>query len=166
MKGLIGLLLICFLMISCKSEKKEKTIYIVRHAEKQLVQDPDPELAQVGYIRAKKLAQILKDQEIKHIFSTNYKRTQLTAQPTAEQAGVEIQSYEPSNHDDLVDKLHELEGNVLVVGHSNTVSRLANYFIGEGEKFNDLTEDEYNFIYEVKLSKDGSAVLRKLYKDY
>lgn len=153
-------------MISCKSEKKEKTIYIVRHAEKQLVQDPDPELAQVGYIRAKKLAQILKDQEIKHIFSTNYKRTQLTAQPTAEQAGVEIQSYEPSNHDDLVDKLHELEGNVLVVGHSNTVSRLANYFIGEGEKFNDLTEDEYNFIYEVKLSKDGSAVLRKLYKDY
>ncbi len=153
-------------MISCKSEKKEKTIYIVRHAEKQLVQDPDPELAQVGYIRAKKLAQILKDQEIKHIFSTNYKRTQLTAQPTAEQAGVEIQSYEPSNHDELVDKLHELEGNVLVVGHSNTVSRLANYFIGEGEKFNDLTEDEYNFIYEVKLSKDGSAVLRKLYKDY
>ena len=99
MKALIGLLLICFLMISCKSEKKEKTIYIVRHAEKQLVQDPDPELAQVGYIRAKKLAQILKDQEIKHIFSTNYKRTQLTAQPTAEQAGVEIQSYEPSNHD-------------------------------------------------------------------
>ena len=71
MKALIGLLLICFLMISCKSEKKEKTIYIVRHAEKQLVQDPDPELAQVGYIRAKKLAQILKDQEIKHIFSTN-----------------------------------------------------------------------------------------------
>ena len=166
MKALIGLLLICFLMISCKSEKKEKTIYIVRHAEKQLVQDPDPELAQVGYIRAKKLAQILKDQEIKHIFSTNYKRTQLTAQPTAEQAGVEIQSYEPSNHDELVDKLHELEGNVLVVGHSNTVNRLANYFIGEGEKFNDLTEDEYNFIYEVKLSKDGSAVLRKLYKDY
>lgn len=166
MKALIGLLLICFLMISCKSEKKEKTIYIVRHAEKQLVQDPDPELAQVGYIRAKKLAQILKDQEIKHIFSTNYKRTQLTAQPTAEQAGVEIQSYEPSNHDELVDKLHELEGNVLVVGHSNTVSRLANYFIGEGEKFNDLTEDEYNFIYEIKLSKDGSAVLRKLYKDY
>ncbi len=153
-------------MISCKSEKKEKTIYIVRHAEKQLVQDPDPDLAQVGYIRAKKLAQILKDQEIKHIFSTNYKRTQLTAQPTAEQAGLEIQSYEPSNHDELVDKLHELEGNVLVVGHSNTVSRLANYFIGEGEKFNDLTEDEYNFIYEVKLSKDGSAVLRKLYKDY
>ncbi len=166
MKGLIGLLLICFLMISCKSEKKEKTIYIVRHAEKQLVQDSDPDLAQVGYIRAKKLAQILKDQEIKHIFSTNYKRTQLTAQPTAEQAGVEIQSYEPSNHDELVDKLHELEGNVLIVGHSNTVSRLANYFIGEGEKFNDLTEDEYNFIYEVKLSKDGSAVLRKLYKDY
>ncbi|WP_250161248.1 SixA phosphatase family protein [Algoriphagus algorifonticola] len=153
-------------MISCKSEKKEKTIYIVRHAEKQLVQDSDPDLAQVGYIRAKKLAQILKDQEIKHIFSTNYKRTQLTAQPTAEQAGVEIQSYEPSNHDELVDKLHELEGNVLIVGHSNTVSRLANYFIGEGEKFNDLTEDEYNFIYEVKLSKDGSAVLRKLYKDY
>ncbi|WP_288371972.1 phosphoglycerate mutase family protein [uncultured Algoriphagus sp.] len=166
MKNLLLLFTLVLLIVSCTSQSSPKTIYIVRHAEKQLVDDPDPELAQVGYVRAKKLAQILQNQDIKHVFSTDYKRTRLTAQPTAEQAGVSIQSYDPSNHDALVEQLRSLDGNILVVGHSNTVSRLANYFVGEGEKFEDLQDIEYDFIYEVSLEKTGSSVVRKLYKEY
>ncbi|MFC3416044.1 SixA phosphatase family protein [Algoriphagus hitonicola] len=166
MKNLIFLFTLIGLLASCNSQNSPKTIYIVRHAEKQLVEDPDPELLQVGQVRAKKLAQILENQEIKHVFSTDYKRTQLTVQPTAQQAGLEIQSYDPSNHDALVEQLRSLEGNILVVGHSNTVSQLANYFVGEGEKYEDLKEIEYDFIYEVSLEKNGSSVVRKLYRDY
>ncbi|MCR9084293.1 MAG: histidine phosphatase family protein, partial [Cyclobacteriaceae bacterium] len=70
------------------------------------------------------------------------------------------------NHDELVEKLKSLDGNILVVGHSNTVSRLANYFVGEGEKYEDLQDIEYDFIYEVSLEKNGSSVFRKLYKEY
>ncbi|WP_439473439.1 SixA phosphatase family protein [Algoriphagus formosus] len=166
MKNLLLLFTLVLLIVSCTSQSSPKTIYMVRHAEKQLVDDPDPELAQVGYVRAKKLAQILQNQDIKHVFSTDYKRTRLTAQPTAEQAGVSIQSYDPSNHDALVEQLRSLDGNILVVGHSNTVSRLANYFVSDGEKFEDLQDIEYDFIYEVSLEKTGSSVVRKLYKEY
>ncbi|TDK46102.1 SixA phosphatase family protein [Algoriphagus formosus] len=166
MKNLLLLFTLVLLIVSCTSQSSPKTIYIVRHAEKQLVDDPDPELAQVGYLRAKKLAQILQNQDIKHVFSTDYKRTRLTAQPTADQAGIPIQSYDPSNHDALVEQLRSLDGNILVVGHSNTVSRLANYFVSDEEKFEDLQDIEYDFIYEVSLEKTGSSVVRKLYKEY
>ncbi|NVJ86848.1 MAG: histidine phosphatase family protein [Algoriphagus sp.] len=166
MKNLLLLFAFILLLASCTTQNSPKTIYIVRHAEKQLVDNPDPDLAQVGQVRAKKLAQILEGEEIKHIFSSDYKRTRQTAQPTAAQFGLNIQSYDPRNQDALVEQLRSLEGNILVVGHSNTVSQLANYFVGDGEKFEDLEEIEYDFIYEVTLDKNGSSVVRKLYKDY
>ncbi|GMQ27958.1 phosphoglycerate mutase family protein [Algoriphagus confluentis] len=165
MKNLLLLLGLILFLGACTSQTSPKAIYIVRHAEKQLA-GSDPELLQVGQIRAKKLAQILQNENIKHVFSTDYKRTRLTALPTAEQAGLNIQSYDPSNHDALVEQLKSLEGNILVVGHSNTVSRLANYFVGEGEKYSDLQDVEYDFIYVVTLEKNGAAVERKVYKDF
>lgn len=165
MKNLLLLIGLILVLGSCTSQNSPKTIYIVRHAEKQL-EGNDPELAYVGGVRAKKLAQILEDQEIKHVFSTDYKRTRLTAEPTAKAAGVEIQYYDPKNHDSMVAQLRNLDGNVLVVGHSNTVSQLANYFVGEGEKFADLTDLEYDFIYVVTLESNSSSVVRKLYKDF
>lgn len=162
-----NLLLLCFLLIlgACTSQNQPKTIYIVRHAEKQL-EGNDPELAYVGGVRAQKLAQILEGQEIEHVFSTDYKRTRLTATPTAEAAGLAIQSYDPKNHDALVEQLRSLEGNALVVGHSNTVSQLANYFVGESPKFEDLTDLEYDYIYVVTLESNSSSVIRKVYKDF
>ncbi|GMQ26413.1 phosphoglycerate mutase family protein [Algoriphagus sp. oki45] len=165
MKNLLLLLGLILFLGACTSQNSPKTIYIVRHAEKQL-DGSDPELLQVGQIRAKKLAQILQNEDIKHVFSTDYKRTRLTALPTAEQAILNIQSYDPSNHDALVEQLKSLEGNILVVGHSNTVSQLANYFVGEGEKYADLEDVEYDFIYVVTLEKNRAAVERKVYKDF
>lgn len=165
MKNLILLFFLILVMASCTSSPKSKTIYIVRHAEKQLTGD-DPELLQVGQIRALKLSQILSDKEIKHIYSTNYLRTKGTAKPTADQSGLEIEIYDPKNHDALVEKLKSEEGNILVVGHSNTVGQIANYFVGESEKYKDLDESEYDYIYIVTLTENGSSVERKTYKDY
>lgn len=165
MKYLLVLLIATF-FAACSSKQEPKTIYIVRHAEKQLTGD-DPKLTVAGNARAGKLAQILADKEIKHIYSTNYKRTRLTATPTASEAGIEIETYEPKNHDTLIDQLRKLEGNVLVVGHSNTVGQIANYFVGDGDNYQDLEDSEYNFIYVVTLDKEGnSSVVRKTYKDY
>lgn len=165
MKNLLLLLSFILFLGSCTSENQSKTIYIVRHAEKQLVGN-DPDLAYVGGIRSQKLAQILKDQDIKHVFSTDYIRTRNTALPTAEVAKTQIQSYDASNQDELVKQLRSLEGNILVVGHSNTISQLANYFVGESEKYADLTDLEYEFIYIVTLGSNTSSVERKVYKDY
>lgn len=165
MKKLFLLFSLLLLLGACTSPNSPKTIYIVRHAEKQLVGN-DPELAYVGSVRALKLSQILEKEDIKHVFSTDYIRTRNTVKPTAEKAGVEIEIYDPNNHDALVEELRKREGNILVVGHSNTVSQVANYFVGDGEKFADLTDLEYDFIYVVTLEKNGSSVVRKLYKEF
>jgi broad specificity phosphatase PhoE len=155
-----------FLLASCAKNQQPKTIYLVRHAEKQLVGD-DPELSIAGSVRAKKLAQILETRDIHHIFSTNTIRTKATAQPLATAKGLEIEIYDAKQHDDLVKNLRSLEGNILVVGHSNTIHDMANYFVGSGEKFPELQDIEYDFIFEVQLeSGSGSSVMRKLYKDY
>lgn len=166
MKKIIPILLFTLFLGACSPTPKTKTIYIVRHAEKMLVDDSDPELAQVGLIRATKLAQILADKDIKHVFSTDYKRTRMTGQSVADQAGIQIQTYDPKDQGAFAEKLKSLEGNVLVVGHSNTVPDLANFFIGSGEKFPNLTEDEYQFIYVVTLDKSGAQVEQKTYKDF
>ena len=165
MKNLLILIFAALLLFSCGKTHQPKTIYIVRHAEKQL-EGSDPDLLQVGKIRAKKLAQILEGEQIKHIYSTDYIRTKNTALPTAEAAGLEIELYDPRNQDVLVEKLRSLEGNVLVVGHSNTVNHLANYFVGNGEKYPDLSDIEYDFIFVVTIDENGEKVERKLYKDF
>ena len=165
MKKLFPLLALLLVLAGCNSQNQPKTIYIVRHAEKQL-EGNDPELLYVGGVRAKKLADILKNEEIEHVFSTDYKRTRLTVEPTATAAGVTIQSYDPRNQDQLVENLRSLDGNILVVGHSNTISQLANYFVGEEEKFADLTDLEYDYIYIVTLEPNSSSVIRKVYKDF
>ncbi|UZD21121.1 phosphoglycerate mutase family protein [Algoriphagus halophytocola] len=166
MKTFLFFLFTAFMLSACSTSPKPKTIYIVRHAEKQL-DGNDPELSTAGSARARKLAQILAGQNIQHIFSTDYQRTRMTAKPTADQAGISINSYDPQKHDELVIQLRSLEGNILVVGHSNTVGQVANYFVEDGEQYEDLGDTEYNFIYVVTLAKDGtSSVERKTYKDY
>lgn len=165
MKNFITLFSFLLFLSSCTAQNSPKTIYIVRHAEKQL-EGKDPELAYVGEVRAKKLAQILEKENIKRVLSTDYTRTRTTAQPTAAAAGVTVEYYDPKNQEALVAELRSSEGNILVVGHSNTVSQLANAFVGEGEKFADLTDLEYDFIYVVTLEKNGAKVVRKLYKEF
>ena len=165
MKIILFLLLSILILSACTAQNSPKTIYIVRHAEKQL-EGQDPELAYVGGVRAKKLAQILEKENIKRVLSTNFNRTRNTAQPTAAGAGVTVANYDPKNQEALVADLRSSEGNILVVGHSNTVSQLANAFVGEGEKFADLTDLEYDFIYVVTLEKNGAKVVRKLYKEF
>lgn len=158
-------LLPLFLLLACSPKQEPKTIYIVRHAEKILEGD-DPGLSVAGTARSKKLSQILEAKEIQHIFSTNTVRTKSTAQPLADVKGLTIEIYDPKNHDDLVKELRQRTGNILVVGHSNTINHLANYFVGSGEKYPELQDIEYDFIFEVDLNEGGSSVLRKVFKDY
>jgi broad specificity phosphatase PhoE len=153
--------------ISCSQKQESKIIYLVRHAEKQLVGD-DPELSVAGTARAKKLGQILADKNIANVYSTNTIRTKATVQPLIDaQNGLTIQIYDTKKHDELVKNLRSVKGNAIVVGHSNSIHHVANYFVGKDEKFPELEDVEYDFIFVVTLEKDGSAkVERKLYKEF
>ncbi len=165
MKNFIFLLSFLLILSACTTQNSPKTIYIVRHAEKQL-EGNDPELAYVGEVRAKKLAQILEKEDIKRVLSTDYTRTKNTAQPTADAAGLTVETYDPKDQEALIADLRTSEGNTLIVGHSNTVSQLANAFVSSGESFADLNDLEYDYIYVVTLDKNSSKVTRKTYKEF
>ena len=166
MKKYLILIIIFIAIISCSPSQEPKTIYIVRHAEKMLVGD-DPELSVAGTARSKKLAQILENKDIQHIYSTNTIRTKATVQPLADKLGISIETYDINNHDDLVNDLRKNKGDAVVVGHSNSIHHLVNYFVGQGPKISEIEDVDYNFIFFINLKKDGSAeVERKEYKDF
>jgi broad specificity phosphatase PhoE len=84
----------------------------------------DPDLSSAGRARADALARILKDSGITAIFTTEFKRTQETAAPTATSARVTPTLIAAKDTAALVAKLHELNGNALVVGHGDTIPNL------------------------------------------
>lgn len=146
------------IFISCKTT----TYYIVRHAEKEggatMAMTADPPLSAEGQKQALDLKNFLRNKNIKTIYSTNYARTVATAEPTRLLYGVTLKTYDPRKNDQLVQELKVIsDGNVLVVGHSNTVDDVVNGLMGTSE-LTDLPDTEYGSIFIVKKKGNTYAV--------
>ncbi|MEY2606825.1 MAG: hypothetical protein QOH31_4658 [Verrucomicrobiota bacterium] len=102
----------------------QPTVFIVRHAEKAETAGQDPELSQAGHARAEALAKVLKDANITTIYTTEFKRTQETAAPLAKILGITVVSVPAKDTATLTAKLHSTHGNILVVGHGDTIPDL------------------------------------------
>jgi broad specificity phosphatase PhoE len=118
----LALFLSVFVSVSIASA--QPVVVIVRHAEKASNGGNDPDLSSAGRARADALARILKDSGITAIFTSEFKRTQETAAPIAKSAGVVSTVVAAKDTDALVAKLHQLNGNALVVGHGNTIPNI------------------------------------------
>jgi len=155
MKLILPLLLLV-MITSCGN-----TFYVVRHAEKAkpatgatAMEASDPPLSDSGNLRAIALKDRLKGANIKHIFSTNYKRTIATAKPLDEYLlNVQTQFYKPTKDstDAFIAKLKAIKkGNVLIVGHSNTIDDIANKLVGSTVVPADLPETDFDNLYKIK----------------
>jgi len=102
----------------------QPVVVIVRHAEKAASDGGDPDLSPAGRARAEALARILKDSGITAIFTSEFKRTQETAAPTAASTSIATTVVPAKDPAALVAKLHQLNGNALVVGHGNTIPNI------------------------------------------
>ncbi len=129
-------------------------IFVTRHGEKA-AEGKDPNLTPQGQARARALAAILKKVGIKHVFSTATMRTQQTAQPLAQQAGVPVQTYDPGKPAIVIDKIKALSGPTLLVGHSNTVPDLVKLLGGAPGL--PIADDEFDRLYQVIIAADGSV---------
>jgi hypothetical protein len=109
-----ALCLLIFVSVSIASA--QPVVVIVRHAEKAANGSNDPDLSSAGQARAETLARILKDSGITAIFTTEFKRTQETAAPTATLIHVTPTVVATNDTTALVARLHQLNGNALVVG--------------------------------------------------
>ena len=150
-----------FLLASCNATKPASiatvvdttTFYFVRHAEKAKDDRRDPTLTAEGKLRAQRLAELLKKEKVTAVYSTDYKRTRGTAEPTAQMFDCPTQIY---NHKtiDIVGLADSLKfQTVLVVGHSNSTPALVNNLIGE-ERYEQIDESDYTNLFKVLL-KDG-----------
>lgn len=133
------------------------TIYLVRHAEKDVATDPaDPPLTPCGRERAQHLSTFLNDVHLDAIYSTDYARTKETAQPTARAKGLTIKEYNPVGLEEFSADLMMRQQDVLVVGHSTTTGVLAGLLVGD--TIGPFDESIYNRIYQVVVCNDAGRL--------
>jgi len=115
-------------LVFAASHAAAQTVFVVRHAERAdagmagaTSMATDPELSETGRARAESLGAMLKDAGITTILVTEYKRTQQTAAPLARARGVAAEAVPAKDLDALMAKVKSAAGNVLIVGHSNTL---------------------------------------------
>jgi len=164
MKKIIFSLILLFLAVEylyafqVQEEKPDyTTLLFVRHAERAEDGTRNPPISEEGQKRAVNLFHEIDDNfDVVAIYSTAYKRTQMTATPTADSLGLEITEY---GFDDLENFLSglilEYSGKaVLIVGHSNTTPRLINMVLGR-EEFEQLQEHDYGDLFIVRSLEYG-----------
>ncbi len=123
MKKLVLVSIFSALLLSFASG--QSTVFVVRHAEKATDGDAkDPNLSEVGRARAESLAAMLKDANITSIYATEFKRTQETGDPLAKLIRLPLTIVPAKETQSLVAKLKSVEGNALVIGHSNTIPEM------------------------------------------
>ena len=154
------ILLLSLVLFSCSN-----TIYVVRHAEKasgidmaSMKPSTDPPLTIEGEERALALKQILGSKNVKHIFSTNTLRTTSTAKPLKElYLGMPIQIYgsRPDSMNTFIQRIKAIKkGDILIVGHSNTIDDIANKIAGSTVVPGDLDESIYDNLFILKRKGD------------
>jgi len=128
MKALIlSTLLAISLSVSADSEDtySKYTLYLIRHAEKELDGSRDPVLTEVGKNRAEQLAKWFQSKGLEDIWSSDYHRTRDTVKPLLAKTGRKLMIYDPGDQTVLVKQLKDRQQTALIVGHSNTIPELA-----------------------------------------
>lgn len=138
-----------------KAQSETTTYYLIRHAEKDRsdASDRDPQLTDAGMARANKWAEVFSEVDFDAVYSTNYKRTQQTATPTAKAKQLEIREYDPRNPDISGWNTEHHGKSVLIVGHSNTTPSVVNKLIGK-ELYKEIDDHQNGYLFIVSVTGD------------
>jgi broad specificity phosphatase PhoE len=140
------------------------TIIIVRHGEKAAEPAADPPLTPAGVVRARALADLVKDAGVTAIVSTQLQRTRLTVAPTAAKLGITAEIIDarltPRATADSILAKHRGQ-TVLVSGHSNTVPAIIAAF-GAPQPA-DICDSGYDNVFVVTVPPSGGASVTRLH---
>lgn len=137
------------------SSLKEKKIFVMRHLQKE--HGDDPSLSSEGAAAAERLGNMLAEKGISAIYATPTRRAMETAAPLSRMTGVAVSEYDPQNPESLVASVADIEGAVLVVGHSNTVPNLVLRFGGRSPPR--LTEQDYGTVFLIDATGDVQELI-------
>ncbi|MDA7645584.1 histidine phosphatase family protein [bacterium] len=139
----------------CQETPARLVVFLVRHAEK-VDKSADAALSKDGQERAQALAAVLRDSNIKHVHSSDFKRTRDTAAPIATLLAKSIDLYDPTKLSALASKLKAMGGRHLVVGHSNTTPALVKLLGGRpGAQIDE--NSEFDRLYILSSDTRGSV---------
>lgn len=145
----------------------QQTIFVVRHAERadaggggMTTPATDPPLSVAGNERAARLAAMLRSADVRHIFSTEFVRTRQTAAPTAQALHLEVVAVPANDPGAVIAKARQARGNVLIVGHSNTVPDLLRRLGITGEIT--IGDTEFDNLFAVVRPAAGQPTLVRL----
>jgi broad specificity phosphatase PhoE len=143
---------------------QDRTVILVRHAERAAEPRADPPLTEAGQARAAALARALESAGVGSAIVTQYRRTRETADPTARAGGVtpivaEVAGGLAAHVQAVADAVRGRPAGetVLVVGHSNTIPAII-AALG-GPRLPDLCDTEYATLFVLTVPAAGSARL-------
>jgi phosphohistidine phosphatase SixA len=158
---------------SSDDDFKATTVFLVRHAEKAATPAEDPPLLEAGSARSQELARILGKAEIKVIYTSQFLRTKLTAEPLAKLLGVasttmplKMSASNPrevsqQSINEIVEKIYQRAGeNALIVGHSNSIPEVIRAL--GGDVVPKIDEKEFNDLFIVTVYAKGKAKVTHL----
>jgi probable phosphoglycerate mutase len=171
MKSIRTLTAACaLLLLVAASASAQQTIFVVRHAERadtpvpggtpMMASTTDPPLSVAGNERAARLAAMLRSADIRYVFATEFLRTRQTAAPTARAQGLEIVAVPSKDTEAVIAQARQAKGNVLIVGHSNTVPELLKR-LGVKEAVL-IADTEFDNLFVVVRPESGEPTLVRL----
>lgn len=171
--ALVAVLLLSQLVFAQQTAEPVTTVFLVRHAERAEEPRQDPPLTEKGVARSEALARLLSTAGVKAIYTSQFARTKLTAEPLAKQLGITATplslKISPSNPRAIADEstketvakiLSHAGGSVLVVGHSNSIPDVIK-MLG-GDVVPTIDEKKFDDLFVVTVYATGKAKVTHL----
>lgn len=153
------LILSIFMLLACSSEKG-MTVYLVRHAEKDL-QDTtqNPSLTPDGLARSQRLRDLLANEPVTAIYSTGFDRNLNTVKPLADAKNLDIETYEWHDWRPMIRKIKRSEPgqNLVICGHGDNLLPMIDD-LGGIRPVESLGDYEYDKIFKVEIRPDTTLV--------
>ncbi len=159
----IGFLLSVYLSsdIAAQEQPKQKptTFVVVRHADRDGSKDA---LTSTGKERAKRLSELARMLRVSAVYSTDYQRTKKTAEPTVQSLKLKLNTYAQLNQKWFNDLKSKHRGKVvLIVGHSNTVGKIATGLGGKVDQ--KIGHHDFDDLFIVMVSEKTVRAVRLKY---
>jgi len=144
------------------SAQRITTVILTRHAEKSTTPEEDPALTAAGKERADFLVRMLEKSGVNAIYSSQYARTRLTAEPLSRRLGVPVETVDAATTNKLVASIlsKHAGGTVVVVCHSNTLPEIVQAL--GGGKIPEIDDLDYDNLYIVTVYEKGHASVLRL----
>jgi len=139
-----------------KNKYQSTTYYFIRHAEKDLSVEDNPQLTFEGIKRANYWGEFFKNKELNSFYTTKFTRNYQTLIPILFYYKVEPEIYEPKVDSLFSQKFwNKTHGkNVIVVGHNNTTPGFVNEILRK-KKYDIIEDGIHGNLYQVKIDERG-----------